>query len=248
MARRDGSGGRGTSTVPQRMTKAERKEQARKDRLELQRKQEQRKVRRRIGIIVGSVLVAGAVAAIVLVQVNKTTPPLPGMMTTQATTANPWPANSQDALTRANKIGLPPLGSETFHHHDLLQIYIHGDSIQVPPEIGLVQNVGGASMHTHDPTGIMHLETNNPYNFKLGQFFDVWGLRFDDSCIGGYCASGGDQLRVYVNGKQIKSNFRNIALTQHEDVVVTFGTTAQLPHPIPKTYSKSISSVCAPTC
>ena len=128
--------------MPQRMTKAERKEQARKERLELQRKQAQKKRRRRIGIIVGSVLVAGGIAAIVLVNVNSKPPPLPGMMTSLATAANPWPANSQDSLTRADKIGLPALGNETFHHHDLLQIYIHGDTIPVPADIGIMLYAG----------------------------------------------------------------------------------------------------------
>jgi hypothetical protein len=246
MARR--SGGRGTSTMPQRMTKAERKEQARKERLELERKHAQRKVRRRIGIVVGSLLVAGGIAAIVLVNVNKKPPPLPGMMTNQATAANPWPANSQEALVRANKIGLPPVGQEFFHHHDLLKIYVHGDNIPVPALIGLTAN-GGASMHTHDESGIMHLETDNPYNFKLGQFFDVWGLRFDNSCIGGYCSSGPNKLRVYVNGNlEVNSNVRAIPLGQHELVLVTYGTSAQLPNPIPKTYPNNISSSCGNTC
>jgi hypothetical protein len=235
--------------MPQRLTKAQRKEQARKERLELQRKDAQRKRRRRIGIVVGSVLLAGAIAAIVLVNVNKEPPPLPGMIpkTPQATAANPWPANTKDALIRANKVGLPALGNETFHHHDLLQIYIHGDTIPVPEGIG-INSSGGASMHTHDTSGIMHLETDNPYNFKLGQFFDVWGLQFNDSCIGGYCSNGPNQLRVYVNGKLIERNVRNIPLTQHDDVVVTYGTTAQLPSPIPKTYAKNISSSCGESC
>jgi hypothetical protein len=234
--------------MPQRLTKAQRKEQARKERLELERKQSQKKRRRRIGIIVGSVLVAGAIAAIVLVNANKEPPPLPGMMTTQATTAHPWLANSQDALIRADKVGLPALGNETFHHHDLLQIFVHGDNIQVPADIG-INSTGGASMHTHDTSGIMHLETDNPYKFTLGQFFDVWGLRFDNSCIGGYCSSGPNKLRVYVNGNLVvNSNVRDILLTQHDDVVVTYGTTAQLPSPIPKTYSKSISSSCGNSC
>jgi hypothetical protein len=247
MARRNSSVGRGTSTVPQRMTKAERKEQARKERLELQRKQEQRRRRRRVGIIVGSVLVAGAIAAIVLVNVNKKPPPLPGMMPpSQATAANPWPANSAEALTRANKIGLPA-GGEVLHHHDLLQVFIHGDTIPVPADIG-ISSVGTTAMHTHDNSGIMHMESSVPFNFKLGQFFDVWGLQLTDSCIGGYCDSGPNQLRVYVNGKQITSNVRDIALTQHEDVVVTFGTTAQLPSPIPKSYAKNISSSCGNSC
>jgi hypothetical protein len=250
MARR----GRATPTAPARMTKAERKEQARKERLELLRKQEQRKRRRRVGIIVGVVVAAGAIAAAVLLgggsggsSTSCGGSKLPGMLCDQATAAHPWPANSQDALARANDIGLPALGNETFHHHDLLQIFVHGDTIPVPPLVGLT-STGGASMHTHDTSGIMHLESDKPFNFTLGEFFDVWGVRFSDSCIGGYCSSGPNQLRVYVNGKQITTDVTKISLTQHEDVVVTYGTTAQLPNPIPKTYPPNISKSCGNSC
>ncbi len=39
-----------------------------------------------------------------------------------------------------------------------------------------------------------------------------------------------------------------VRLTQHQDIVVTFGTASELPTPIPSTYSASISSTCAPDC
>ena len=121
MARRTDPGG-----GPTRVTKAERKEQARRERLELMRKQAKRRTRRRIGIVLGSILVAGAVVAIVLANLGGGTTKknnggldpksLPGMLQTQATAANPWPANSQDAQARAAKIGLPPVGG-AFHNH-----------------------------------------------------------------------------------------------------------------------------------
>jgi len=76
----------------------------------------------------------------------------------------------------------------------------------------------------------------------------VWGVKFTANCIGGYCAKGASQIRVYVNGKQVTGDPRSIVLTQHEDIVVTYGTTAQLPSPIPKTYSTNISSSCAGSC
>src|SRR5438477_13203485 len=107
MARRGGTGGRSTPAAPQRMTKAERKEQARKDRLELVRRQAKTKRRRRIGLVVGAIVVAAAVAVIVVLSVTgggltkrTVTDPrtLPGVLTTQATAAHPWPANATDEL------------------------------------------------------------------------------------------------------------------------------------------------------
>jgi hypothetical protein len=85
-------------------------------------------------------------------------------------------------------------------------------------------------------------------NFSLGQFFDVWGVRLTPTCIGGLCNSGGNQLRAYVDGKPWTGNPRDIPLKQHEDIVLTYGTQAEQPNPIPSGYSKSISDTCAPDC
>ena len=82
----------------------------------------------------------------------------------------------------------------------------------------------------------------------LGSFFNVWGVLLTPDCIGGYCNSGPDVLRVYVNGKQVTTDVTKLPLTQHEYILVTYGTTAQLPSPIPSTYSKNISSSCAGSC
>jgi len=209
-----------------------------------------RRKRRRLATILGVVvLVAGIAVGIVLAASggNGSKTPvkqtLPGMLTTNA----PWPANSAQALTRANDIGLPPVGAETFHHHDLLEIFVHGQAVPIPADIGLTSS-SGASMHTHDPTGIMHLESDARFPFTLGDFFDVWGVRLTRSCIGGYCASGANHLVVYVNGNAIGGDPRTIKLGQHDDVVVTFGSTSELPNPIPKTYSINISPSCTGSC
>jgi len=103
-------------------------------------------------------------------------------------------------------------------------------------------------MHTHDASGIMHMEAGSLFQFTLGDFFDVWGVRLTKTCVGGWCSSGPDQLRVYVNGKQLTGDPTKLKLGQHMDVVVTFGTSAELPKPIPSTYSVNISSSCAGSC
>jgi hypothetical protein len=46
-------------------------------------------------------------------------------------------------------------------------------------------------IHTHDTSGIVHIESPTVRPFTLGQFFDVWGVRFTSDCIGGDCNSRG---------------------------------------------------------
>jgi len=74
----------------------------------------------------------------------------------------------------------------------------------------------------------------------------VWGVRFNATCLGGYCNSGASRIRVFVNGKPVPSDRPAIKLTQHVDIVVTYGTAPEFPEPIPSSYSASISRTCAP--
>jgi hypothetical protein len=238
-------------------TKSDRREQARHERRELVRRAAVRRKRRRLAIVVLSVAaVAGIAVGVVLAATgggSKGTEPkgLPGLQTSVLQNGETWPPEYDHLKDRLTALGLPVLGSEatTIHHHDLLQVFIHGKEVTVPALVGIDESAGYlTSLHTHDTSGIIHVESPTPRTFTLGEVFDVWGVRFTPSCVGGYCSSDSDQLRVYVNGKAVGGDPRTIELTQHEDIVVVFGSTAELPDPIPSTYSKSLSESCAPDC
>ena len=74
--------------------------------------------------------------------------------------------------------------------------------------------------------------------FTLGDFFDVWGLRFSSRCLGGYCAEGARRIYVWVNAKRVRTDPRQIVLKSHQEIVVAYGTRASIKPlgPIPKTY------------
>ena len=72
--------------------------------------------------------------------------------------------------------------------------------------------------------------------YTLGEFFGVWGVRLTPSCLGGSCAGGGRELRVYVNGRAYRGDPSTLALAPHQELVVAFGRPAQLPSPIPSAY------------
>ena len=77
------------------------------------------------------------------------------------------------------------------HHHDLLQVYVDGQPVTVPSQVGIDQAEGYlTSLHTHDASGIIHVESPTQRSFTLGQFFDVWGVRLTSTCIGSYCPRG----------------------------------------------------------
>jgi hypothetical protein len=161
--------------------------------------------------------------------------PLAGLQTGPA----PWSADTAGLAQRLQAIGLPPLNpaeGTAVHIHQHLDLSVDGREVRVPAGIGIDPAVGYAPLHTHDPSGVIHVESPTVRTYTLGQVFAVWGVRFTPSCLGGYCAGGRRQLRVYVNGRAYRGDPTTLVLEPHQELVVAFGTAAQLPSPIPSTY------------
>ena len=177
-------------------------------------------------------LSAGALATSALATANR----LPGLMTSKA----PWPANNRALLhARLGAIGLPALKAEgqRLHIHQHLDMAVRGKVYAIPEGIGIDHHGRFISpLHTHDFSGIMHVESPTVRKFTLGQWFDVWGLRFSSKCLGGYCAKGKERVWLFVNGKRWLGNPRAVVLKDHQEIVVAFGTLASIPKPIPSSY------------
>jgi hypothetical protein len=189
-----------------------------------------------------------AVAAVVTVAVTSAVrggtagavlaPPagLPGDLTGPA----PWPRNAGLLRERLSAIRLPTLAAEgtVLHIHQHLDVFVEGRRVVVPARIGIVlQPLFFSPIHTHDPSGIVHVESPTVQTFTLGQVFAVWGVRFTPTCLGGYCSSGVRKLRVYSNGTLVQGDPRRVPLSEREEIVVAFGTRAQLPRPIRSSYA-----------
>jgi hypothetical protein len=162
---------------------------------------------------------------------------LPGELTDPA----PWRANIGQLRARLAASGLPSLGAEgtRLHIHQHVDIYVKGRRVTVPAGIGIgIQGLQlfFSPIHTHDATGVVHVESPVVKTFSLGQFFAVWGVRFTPNCLGGYCATAADKLRVYSDGKLVTGDPRALPLQSHEEIVVAYGTKAELPKPIPSSY------------
>jgi hypothetical protein len=163
---------------------------------------------------------------------------LPGALNTPP----PWPANVGQLQLRLRAIGLSPLGQEgtVVHIHQHLDIYVDGKQYLVPGDLGI--GAGGtffSDLHTHStyPPGIIHVESATPSSFSLGQFFAVWGVPLSDKCIGSLCAKGSKTLRAWVNGKPVNADPTRIVLVPHQEIVIAFGTPAEVPSPVPSTYA-----------
>jgi len=85
---------------------------------------------------------------------------------------------------------------------------------------------------------LVHVESADP-NFQpvLAQFMDVWGVYFTQTCLGDACNDGDRQLRVFLNGQEYTGDPTLLPLTDQAAVVITMGTTDQLPDPMPDSFT-----------
>ena len=153
---------------------------------------------------------------------------LPGLQTS----FSPWSTEIDHLRERLDLINLPALSAEgtALHTHQHLDIFVHGEPITVPAGIGINERAGFISpIHTHDATGIIHIESPIIQAFTLGQLFDIWGVQLTQNSLGGYVADASSTLQVYVNGTKFVGNPRDVQLTAREEIEVIFGTPSELP-------------------
>jgi hypothetical protein len=169
---------------------------------------------RRGGLLWAGAAVVVALLVVVIVAVTRSTgtnqpdTAAPNLNNPPATTAvgradpPPWPAPS-DAGTAVRAAGLPMLTAEgnVEHIHAHLDVRVDGQPVEVPAYLGIDQTRGSISpLHTHDTTGVIHIESPVKRQFTLGEFFSEWDVSLSADNIGALRATDGKTLRVYVNG------------------------------------------------
>jgi hypothetical protein len=146
----------------------------------------------------------------------------------------PWKPNYKQLPQRIQAMGLPGFNETTFHIHAHLEIFVDGKKEPVPANIGVDEATGTLSpLHTHpaapdNPEGTIHMEADQQYDFTLGQFMNVWGVKFSDSQIGSLKSKGDEKLQVYVNG-QLVNDPVNVVMQEHDIVVIGYGKPGSFP-------------------
>jgi hypothetical protein len=149
----------------------------------------------------------------------------------------PWPAPA-DATAAAGKAGLPMLSSEGMaeHIHVHLDVLVDGKPVQVPANIGIDSARRAISpLHTHDDSGVIHVESPVKREFSLGEFFTEWGVSLSPDNIGGLRAVDGKTVRAYVNGQPHTGNPAAIMFAPHDEIALVYGP-PQPGEKVPTTY------------
>lgn len=118
-----------------------------------------------------------------------------------------------------------------YHIHTHVSLFHNGAQLAIPLAIGIMHPVftGGGTiadsgtcfyhLHTHDSSGIIHIENPTPTTFLLGQVFDIWGQPLTVSNVAGFT---GPTL-FWVGTSLFSGDPRTIVLSDHEQVTLEVG-------------------------
>lgn len=194
------------------------KQDRRRDRREEQRRREEERLRaaKRNRIIIGVSILAAVliIAASVYLFVIV---PQKNPASTAATLQSDNPS-----YPVVNNIACQTNEQVAYHVHAHLSIYINGQQVQIPQALGIASDQSCYYwLHTHDTTGVIHIESPSQQTFTLGTFFKEWNDVFPQLQYP-VQLSDTNGWKVYVNGKLYKGDFHNIDLTAHELITMTY--------------------------
>jgi hypothetical protein len=125
---------------------------------------------------------------------------------------------------------IPETTPLAMHIHVHLTILINGHKQVIPANIGARLPLGFLPLHTHDASGIIHVESSLVRTFHLDDFFAIGGQTFNRHEILGRTTNRNQRITMTVDGR-VTHQFQNWVLHEHDDIVISFGPKSA---PLPK--------------
>lgn len=139
---------------------------------------------------------------------------------------NPVRVNPHDGIP-VDGITCTTTEQVTLHIHSHLALFYDGKQLQIPAGVGIAPVPPQGCLywiHTHDATGIIHIEApqfeapgGGP--FTLGMFFDIWGEPLTAYDVAGKHGP----VVAFVNGAQWHGDLRAIPLGAHQEITLEVG-------------------------
>lgn len=109
----------------------------------------------------------------------------------------------------------------TFHIHSHLTVTISGQGETIAANTGISSDCMH-SLHAHDATGIVHIESPVKKDFSLGDWFYIWGKTWTATDFNGQPLDASHQLKVFADGHEITTGPETI-LQDHVTYAVIYG-------------------------
>lgn len=111
-----------------------------------------------------------------------------------------------------------------YHIHQHLTLYDAGQPVTVPQGIGIDQKDNCLYwMHTHDTSGVIHVESPTRTQYTLGNFLDIWGQRITKTYFLTHGLAVGHSIRAYLATKPYAADPRDVPLTSRQVITVEYG-------------------------
>src|SRR2546421_5104900 len=101
------------------------------------------------------------------------------------------------------------------HIHAHVTMYVNGTKTPIPANVGIAPDSSCLYwLHTHDSSGVIHIEAPSGTSVTFGNFLAIWEQKFQQV---GYPnqLSTSTGWQVYVNGKPFTGDFHAIPLQAH---------------------------------
>lgn len=117
-----------------------------------------------------------------------------------------------------------------YHNHTKLVINIQNETLSIPAGIGIIPNDCIFWLHTHDDSGIIHIESPVKTTFSLDQFLKVWNIFDNLSFIENISKNDivANVSMISENSSQSKSdNYKDIVLENNAIITLDFANKSE---------------------
>jgi hypothetical protein len=109
--------------------------------------------------------------------------------------------------------------SLAMHIHVRLRIIVDGAEVRVPAGIGVLPDGRMRVIHTHDETGVIHVESPKYMEFTFGDFLKIWGKSLNSTCFDDLCG----EVWLSANGGYV-ADPHSYVLRDGDELVLTVFT------------------------
>jgi hypothetical protein len=158
--------------------------------------------------------------------------PLPAVTIEEGTTigGDVFPVGNTAAGGQGDEVnGVGCIATIARHFHAHVSLFVEGEQLAIPAAIGITDPVINDGyvvngdcyywLHTHDATGVIHIEPPDDADYTLGQLFDIWGHPLGSAGVAGYAG----ELSVFVDGVRYDGDPRGIVFASRKHISLQVG-------------------------
>lgn len=132
--------------------------------------------------------------------------------------------NFNDLSKNISSITCDKIEHLAYHNHTMILLKNQNQNLTIPAGIGIIPNDCIFWLHTHDDSGIIHVESPFKTSFSLGQFLHVWSNFDNTNSIKDLLNNDTKNYMsiLFENGTKINTveNAKNIVLQNNEIISI----------------------------